>query len=203
MHLFYDTETTGFVEKSKPASWAGQPHLVQLAAILTEDDGPQVLAEANLIVRPDGYEIPAGAVATQGITTELAKRAGVPLMLAVATFVHLRGLATTLVAHNLDFDRKVMDAAIHRVGRKPSSDGPGLDAQVCTIRMTENILQLPPTERMIAAGLSDKYKGPNLTEAHTYFFGEGFEGAHDALADCRACMRVYFAAREVMRAAVS
>lgn len=203
MILFFDTETTGFIDKSKPEEWPGQPHLVQLACLLTERDTPKVLAEVNLIVKPEGWEIPAAAREAHGISTELAARVGVPLKLAVATYVNLRALAVELVAHNIDFDRKVMGAAIARCGRQPTSLGPGLDRQFCTIRMTENIVRLPPTDRMVAAGFKDKFKAPTLQEAHKYFFGEEFEGAHDAMADCRACMRLYFAAREVARAAVS
>lgn len=39
MILFFDTETTGFPHKSKPVDHPDQPHVVQLAAELTEDDG--------------------------------------------------------------------------------------------------------------------------------------------------------------------
>jgi hypothetical protein len=36
------------------------------------------------------------------------------------------------------------------------------------------------------------YKWPNLTELHTYLFGKGFDGAHDAMADVKACANCFF-----------
>ena len=37
-----------------------------------------------------------------------------------------------------------------------------------------------------------KFKWPNLQEAHQHAFGKPFDGAHDAMADLRACKDVYF-----------
>jgi hypothetical protein len=36
------------------------------------------------------------------------------------------------------------------------------------------------------------YKWPKLQEAYKHFFGEEFASAHDAMADLRACRRVFF-----------
>jgi hypothetical protein len=45
MILFFDTETNGLTLNDQPASHPAQPHLVQLAAILTEDGGREVASE--------------------------------------------------------------------------------------------------------------------------------------------------------------
>ncbi len=39
------------------------------------------------------------------------------------------------------------------------------------------------------------YKWPKLQETYKFLFGEEFEGAHDAMADVRACARIYFELR--------
>jgi DNA polymerase-3 subunit epsilon len=189
--LFVDTETSGLVKPHLSESHSDQPHLVQLGLLLCDErwDG-RAVGTLELIVRPDGYAIPAEASNVHGITTEIAERSGVPLAVALSAFIHMRARADRLVAHNLDFDDLVMRAAIHRSGRKPSSPGP--TDRACTMRMAGEIMKLPPTARMKAAGF-DKYKPPNLMEAYEYFTGKKFEGAHGALADCRACAAVYFA----------
>jgi DNA polymerase-3 subunit epsilon len=192
MILFHDTETSGFINPNENETHSSQPHLVQLGLLLCDDDAKE-LATVELIVRPNGYNIPDGAAKVHGITTALATRAGVPLLVAVAAFTNLRALADRLVAHNLPFDDMVMRAAIHRTGKTPSSPGPM--NRSCTMTMAGEIMNLPPTAKMKAAGF-DKYKPPNLTEAHRHFTGEDFAGAHGALADCRACARVYF---EILR----
>jgi len=187
MRLYFDTETTGIYQSKLPATHPSQPHLVQLAAILVDRDNRE-RASVNLIVKPDGYTIPKEASNVHGITTELALKYGVPLMVAVAAFTNLRALAEMLVAHNIQFDLGIMATAIHRTGRQPAHPGP--TTHVCTMELSTPILKLPPTSRMIAAGFN-KFKNPNLAECYRHFFDEELEGAHDAMVDVRGCMRVH------------
>jgi DNA polymerase-3 subunit epsilon len=188
MILFVDTETTGLVNSQQPAEHESQPYLVQLGAILMTDVGSEV-SSAELVIRPEGWNVPEGAARVHGITSGIANMIGVPLLTAMSVYTQLRANAEELVAYNLPFDETILAAAIHRTGRKPSHPGP--KKQTCCMAMATPILALPPTARMKAAGF-DKYKPPNLTEAYMFFFGEKFSGAHSALADCRAAARIYF-----------
>lgn len=186
MILVFDTETSGLTQPTLPADHPAQPHLVQLGAILATEDGREVCV-VELIVRPDGWSIPEQAARVHGITTEVAHDVGVPLATVMSVFLNLRARASELVAFNMDFDELVMRAAVARLGKTPSHPGP--DKRTCAMRMAAPIMELPPTARMIAAGF-DKFKPPNLMEAHEFFVGERFAGSHSALADARACMRV-------------
>lgn len=191
-YLFcFDTETTGFIQKDRPASDPSQPHLVQLGCLLMTDTGQKV-ASVDLIIKPEGYTIPEQAAKVHGITTEIALAVGVPLMIAVAVFTNLRARASERIAHNIAFDDKVMGAAIHRTGRTPASPGPELRS--CTMELATPILDLPPTAKMIAAGYN-KPKPPTLGECYQYFFEKELIGAHSALVDCEACAEVYFEIR--------
>lgn len=192
MILFLDTETTGLIQPALPEDHPSQPHLVQLGLVLADESGAE-WATVELIVRPEDYVIPDGAARVHGITTALALAAGVPLMIAVAAFTNLRAIATSLVAHNMPFDDLVMRAAIARTGRKPASPGPS--QKTCTMELAAPVCALPPTARMKAAGY-DRCKPPSLMEAHEHLLGEKFQGAHGALADARACMRVFNALRK-------
>lgn len=76
MILAFDTETTGLPDFRAPSSAPHQPHLVQLAAVLTEgpDAEPAVFSR---IVRPDGYtEMPVRAFEAHGIRFEVKKLKG-------------------------------------------------------------------------------------------------------------------------------
>ena len=55
-------------------------------------------------------------------------------------------------------------------------------------------------EAMLAKGMTG-YKRPSLTETYRHFFGRDFDGAHDAMADVRACRDVYFALLDGAQAA--
>lgn len=188
----YDTETSDFIMQNQPASHPGQPHLLQYASVLldSERDWEEIMS-CSFIVCPQGddWQVSPGASKVHGITKEVAKRFGMPHQLAVATHTNLRARADATVAHNIGFDALVMDAAIIRTGRQPTSPGP--KRHYCTIKSSEDYVKLPPTPRMVNAGMGHKFKAPNLTELHTFLFNEGFEGAHDALADVRACARCF------------
>lgn len=78
MYLFLDVETAGLPDDhDAPASHLGNwPRLVQIAWILTEVSGNALRSQA-FIIRPEGFEIPPGAVRVHGITTATAKKRGV------------------------------------------------------------------------------------------------------------------------------
>ena len=108
-------------------------------------------------------------------------------------------MAELTVAHNLDFDALIMRIAMLRYGstRSDADERVGRPS-ACTMKLSVNILNLPPTERMLAVGLRVP-KAPKLTECVKYFFDEEHEGAHDALADARACSRVFFRLQEIYK----
>ena len=185
MILFYDTETTGLPDRFTPLNSERQPRCVQLAALLTDNAGNE-LSCINLIVHPDGWLIPAGAAAIHGITTDKAKAIGIREAVVAAAFYDLSQKADHLVAHNEKFDRQIINIMFERLGRGWKLDAPAFD----TMEAAAPIVNLPPTPRMIAAGI-DKPKAPKLEECIQHFFGEKLEGAHDALVDVRACARLY------------
>lgn len=189
MKLFFDTETTGLPDKRAELHSASQPHLVQMALELTENDGSPVHS-VSMIIDP-GVEIPKGASDIHGITTEKARGVGFKPSTAVAIFNHLAQRATEFVAHNIEFDAKIMTIAGLRNGFNFRGCFEGNDAVSCTMLQAAPIVNLPPTERMLQYGFNGP-KNPTLGEAYSFLFGEELVGAHDALIDVRACKRIYF-----------
>lgn len=61
----------------------------------------------------------------------------------------------------------------------------------CTCAAAKPILNLPPTDRMMASGFNGP-KPPKLEECIKHFFDEELSNAHDAGADAMACSRIYF-----------
>lgn len=182
--LFFDTETTGFVQHRLPDDDASQPHLVQIAAKLT-DDGGAIINQFSLIVNP-GVPIPPRAAEVHGITDNLAMAQGIPEASAFRLFCFLLDRADLVVAHNAAFDLAVMRclAAREGTGLRPVET-------FCTMETATPIVNLPPTEKMVAAGIM-KPKSPKLEECVRHFFNEALDGAHDALIDVDACARVFF-----------
>jgi DNA polymerase-3 subunit epsilon len=99
----------------------------------------------------------------------------------MAAFSQLCRQADQIVAHNITFDLKLVAYEIERAGApNVAADKP----QFCTMAATTDICKLP-------GRYPGKFKWPKLIEAHQHLFGEGFDGAHDALVDVRACQRIH------------
>ena len=196
--LFYDTETSGLPLWTDPSEDPRQPHLVQVGALLVDPESRQILSTLDVIVRPDGWLIPDDVAAVHGITTERADALGVPESLALEMLLALHERSDLRVAHNESFDMRMVRIAIKRSFDLPDAAADAWKAApaACTQRLATPILKLPPTDRMRAVGRSH-YKSANLAEAHRHFFGGDFDGAHSALADAQACMRVYFAIQDL------
>jgi DNA polymerase III epsilon subunit-like protein len=180
--LVFDTETTGIANFRAPAEHPSQPRIVQLGAILF-DDAERVVAELNVMVKPEGFTIPPEASDVHGITTDRAERYGIGIATVLGMFGVLCSRAETLVAHNFDFDRLVVESEFCRQNARDRGIRALARSSYCTMRTATDVCRIPGPRG---------YKWPNLQEAHRFFFNEGFEGAHDAMADVRACARVYF-----------
>lgn len=190
MILFFDTETTGLFQDRLPVDDPSQPYIVQLAAQLCEETGEPV-AGFSFIVDPGigspGISIPEAASKVHGITEEKAVQFGVSSESALSAFTHLYQRADVVCAHNIKFDKGVVEAAIARHYQKVL---PLRKPLFCTMEAATPIVNHPPTERMRAMGMT-KPKPPRLEECIRHFFGEALEGAHDAMIDVIACRRVY------------
>lgn len=185
MTLVFDTETTGKAEFKLPATHASQPDLVQIGALLFDDEW-KVRGEINLIVQPNGWIIPKEVSDIHGITQDIADKCGVQRHIAVKAFIALASQATTFVAHNIQFDELIMNVAVFReelVQEFGLASSRMKDSKFCTMHAMTSICKIP--------GRYDDFKWPRLQEAFKHAFGKEFEGAHDAMADVRACADIY------------
>ncbi len=189
MALFFDTETSGFYNFKEPPSHPSQPHLVQFAAILDDEDG-NIKAIVNYRVNAGQEdEVPEGAFKVHGIDLKELQTYGLPLAIACATFSNLRRMTPRIVAHNINFDMNVMAAQFARLEKEFNL----IDGIFCTMRAATSVLKLPKA--------SGGFKWPSLKEAYAALVNDaGFEGAHDAFADVKACRAVYYKLKELSHA---
>ena len=183
---FFDTETSGLPDFNARARDPKQPHIVQAAAIVTDDAGNE-LEQFNVIVKPDGWTIPKEVSDIHGITNEIALANGIPERDVAAMILDMIRRTSPLVCHNITFDKFIARIAMRRFDLISDADDAWWKAlpTFCTMRATTPLCKLPNPY-----GYSS-YKWPKLQEAHKHCFGSEFDGAHDAMADVRACARVY------------
>lgn len=197
--VFIDTETSGLPDNYnlpayKTRNW---PRIVQIAIIIW---WAEEVREGCHLIKPEGWEIPESATEIHGISQDRALREGTPISELLPSLAEeLREPGTALVAHNVDFDARVLGAEFIRHGIKeemmPATDifevNEGMPMspacvvqQICTMKQSTDFCRLPGKWK-------DCYKWPNLQELHETLFGERFSGAHDALSDVRACMKCF------------
>lgn len=186
MIVFFDTETKNLPDFNKRARDPSQPHIVQLAAILTEDDG-KVVESCNFLVKPDGWTIPQEAIDVHGITNEYATEKGHPEEQVVSHFYKLLKLSQLMVAHNIQFDKFLARIALRRYDIFTDAEDEWWKKfpQFCTMKATTDICKLP-------SQYGRGFKWPKLSEAYQHIFQTELTGAHDALADVVACKDIYF-----------
>lgn len=184
MYLFFDTETTGLPKSWKaPVSDTGNwPHIVQLAWALFDETGKQV-AFRDHIIKPEGFVIPESATAIHGISTERALKEGQPSAEVLKEFcVAVQG-ATCLVAHNLDFDEKMIRVELIRQGMADALAGV---RKLCTMKSATKYCKIP-------GPYGDKW--PKLSELHIKLFEVDFEDQHNAASDVLCCAKCFFELR--------
>jgi DNA polymerase-3 subunit alpha/DNA polymerase-3 subunit epsilon len=181
--LFFDVETNG-LPKDYKASYTdvdNWPRVIQLAWILA-DENAQILHQHAALVKPDGWIIPREKFwIDNGHSTERNEAEGVPISSILDLFMEVKGQADVLVAHNLNFDHRIVWAEIIRSGRQPRS---GMH-KICTMMSSTKYCKIPQAN---GKGL----KWPQLPELHQVLFGCGFEGAHDAMADITATAKCFY-----------
>ena len=189
MYLFFDTETTGLPKRwNAPVTDVDNwPRLVQVAWITYDNQGNK-LNSRDLIIRPEGFVIPPEVSRLHGITTLMAKEKGVPLQEAMDEFAEQVDAAELLVGHNISFDECIVGAEFERLRMMTTLF---LKPKCCTMRSATNYCKLPGKRG---------FKPPKLMELHQMLFGEGFDDAHNALADVEATARCFW---ELLRRGVS
>ncbi|TFG94222.1 MAG: 3'-5' exonuclease, partial [Myxococcales bacterium] len=160
------------------------PRLVQIAWVESDASG-KVVAREQFIVKPEGFSIPPDATRVHGITTDRATREGVGLKQVLLAFSAAASKSSQAIAHNLDFDEKVLGAVFARAGL--GDPLPRLE-RLCTMRAATDHCQLPGRYG---------YKWPTLEELYRHLFDETLQGAHDAATDAGACARCFFELRRL------
>lgn len=187
----YDTETSSMPLWREPSDDPRQPHIVQ-AAWVHYDAAGEELAHYSAIVRPDGWTSDPEALSVHGITHERAMDEGIPEADVVEAWLAAHQAVDLRIAHNPNFDDRILKIAMLRSGRDRAFTDQILGRpKFDTCRAATNIMKLAPSAAMAAAKMK-MAKSAKLTECAAHFFEIGPEGAHDALWDARMCGKLYW-----------
>jgi DNA polymerase-3 subunit epsilon len=167
-HLIFDTETTDLLGNSLQPI-AKQARVFEIFGLLLDDKDWSEVMLWHVVLNPQA-PLSAKSAEMTGMTD--ADLVGKPLFSSIADdWSAFLGQADVVVAHNLKFDRGVIDYEFKRLGKECRWPPRG----VCTVEQTEQL----------------KGHRLSLMDLHMHLFGEGFEKAHSAEHDVRATARCY------------
>ena len=180
-YLFFDTETTGLPKNyNAPSSDINNwPRIIQLSWIIT-DQFQNILVKHNHIIKPNGFIIPNESVSVHGISTEYANKCGENLNEVLSFFESDIKTVKYIVGHNIDFDKKIIEAEFYRENKVLSWDG---TISLCTMKSSIDFCKLKNFYG---------YRYPKLQELYNKLFDSDFENAHDAFSDISATVKCFW-----------
>lgn len=192
MITFFDTETTGLPKdwKAPVTNLDNWPRVIQLAWMTTDLKG-NILDQRELLIKPDGWEIPVEQFwIDHGFSTAINLEKGHEMGHVLADFVSNLNQSEYLVSHNMDFDHKVLGAEMLRY----KVTGKRL-LKICTKEASTDWCKIPffnSGHRSSYSRMAQRYKWPRLEELHGKLFGCDFDNKHQAGGDVAALAKCFF-----------
>lgn len=178
MILFFDAETTGLVKNWVNSFDSANPDLVQLGFTFCDKNGRSLFTSGSIIKPYYDRQIEHGAFEAHKISKEMAEEHGKGYGEVLSEFKYWMAKCDLLVAHNIKFDKCVIEKAMNCLLPKDIKT-------YCTMLESTDICQVPKKS-------GSGHKWPKLSEAYWYFFEEELKDAHDAMTDVMACKRIFF-----------
>lgn len=176
MKLFFDTETTDMINWGKPYNDPSQPVPVSIAMVITDDDC-NIINEIYTLIDV-GIASKEGAFSHHKITRNMTDKFGIAKHHAIEMFEHLYKRADEIVGHNVKFDMGIMNCFGSHFSIPVFTGKPTF----CTMLESTKACAIPSPKG---------FKWPKLSEALKILCGEELIGAHNALVDVKACVKIY------------
>ena len=166
--LIFDTETTG-IPLHPAAKDSVQPRIIEWGGVLIDDQG-EVQYELHLLINP-GVRLPDEITKITGISdSDLIDQFSFAQV--AGQLRHVFASADTLVAHNLPFDRKMMELEL---ARNDIQDWPWPRNNICTVQEHAEEWGYRPT----------------LKKLYQWYFDKPLDQTHRALDDVYALAEIY------------
>lgn len=175
-YIVIDTETSDKPDFKLPADAPGQARLAEFAMVLLDYD-LQILDTAQVYIKPDGWSMQPEAAAVNGLTDKFLEQNGKPVAVALDMYARAISDGCVVVAHNAQFDAKIMRGEFRRAHRH---DWFEQTKQTCTMRSMQQWLK--------SQGRPAKWI--KLSEAAA-IAGYTPTDSHAGMADVMTCVEVF------------
>ena len=190
MKLFiFDTETTGLINRKHHIEDTHLfPYIVQLSWILYDTDKNTFKYKDYIIKIPDHVTIHPKSEEVHGISKYQTAQLGVNIKQVLNNFTYDMYRSDIVIAHNLDFDKKMMTIEYKRNNMKDWLER-HRGKKYCTMRNSINTCKIVRYSRYNGAPY---FKLPKLIELHQHLFDEIPENLHNSLIDVVVCLRCFY-----------
>lgn len=177
MYLVIDTETSGLCDFRAPADAPGQPRLASIALLYCDED-LQLTRSLSTLIAPADWVMTPDAERVNGLSQAFLTRHGHPITSLLDIYNGALRDGYTVVAHNVQYDTKVMRGELRRAGMP---DLYGKTPCICTMSALTDICAIPSSR-------GRGFKWPKLSEAVAHCFGREHANAHGCLPDAMAAL---------------
>ena len=189
--IVLDVETTGLPEgrNISPRDTHKWPYVIQLSWLVFDvGKNKLVKCEDHIVALPKGYVVPSGSTLIHGITTERMREEGVDIKPLLAQFRADLKQCHTLIAHNIEFDKNMIEVEFYRNGFKHGIANTR-KIEFCTMLHGKTICNI----EMIHPYTGKKVlKFPKLLELHDTLFHSQPKNLHNSLVDIMVCFRCFY-----------
>jgi DNA polymerase III epsilon subunit-like protein len=210
--LIFDVETTGLFSKKKNPVISEEPHILQLAFVCYDLNENRIVKTYDSFVNlPKDVVISDFVTNLTGITHEICQEKGKPILEVLRAFYEAYMWCDGLIAHNMEFDEKMILLEIERsrsaitaqfpecfVVFSPMYEKMNNIERYCTMRKGTTMCNIEVViSESTAAPKKTTKKWPKLNELYTKMFPEENlpENLHNALTDVLTCLRCYLKMR--------
>lgn len=177
--LSFKTETNGFPLWGKSSDLEGQPHLVRLAAVLCDGKTQEVIDQMDVVIRPDGWDIPQKAIESHGIAFDHAVEKGISESDAIEMFMMLFKDCGFSVSSNKLFNNRIIRIALKRFGCAEYQEvWDNKERHFCAVKMAKDDL---------------KNRSVNLFDALAHYTGQSIINNTDSMVNAESAAKVFFA----------
>lgn len=188
--IVFDTETTG-LPKSRYAhiqhTWLF-PYVVQLSWLVYDTGKNKIEKVEDHIIRlPEHITIPEESMKIHGITNEKMQEEGKLMSVVLKRFLRDLSNSKCIIAHNIEFDKKILDVECFREQYKLLSNY--RKKEFCTMKNSIHTCKILKKNH---EKFKSKFKFPKLIELHEKLFESKPNNLHNALIDILVCFRCFY-----------
>ena len=163
--LILDTETTGLID-NHTIKIDKQPEVIEYYGCAVDLVTGNINQELSLLIKPSRPSVVTDEITRiTGLKYDDLKEAPGFMQVANEIFGQIEK-APAIIAHNLSYDKEMLEIEAERLGRKINWPSP----LICTVEQTVHL----------------KGYRLNLSDMHEMLFGVRFDGAHRAKVDVQA-----------------